>query len=151
MIRRITHFVSSRLQQMPYGLRVVSRVLITFAFIFPTTTLIMLLAHGKYSHFVINGKQVSYEEFVQRGGFLFLFIIGIYSIILVYGLLRASSWSRPLCFLPFVVSLILAIFHGQPPLSVALRYYLSLACGISILVWYLFYRRTVTDYYAKMR
>ncbi len=149
-MRNITHFVSSRLQQMPYGLRVVSKVLLIFAFVFPIFTLILLLAHGQHSHFVINGKQVTYEEFLHRGGFLQFFLIGIYSAILVYGFLHASRWSRPLCFLPFAISLFLAVFHSsQAPLATALYGYLSLICSAALLSWYLFYRQTVRDYYAR--
>ena len=136
---------------MPYGLRVVSKVLLTFAFVIPAITLILLFAHGQNSHFVIDGKQVTYEEFLHRGGFFQFFLIGIYSAILAYGFLSAARWSRPLCFLPFVVSFILAFTHQPPPLVIAICDYSSLVMSVALFVWYLFYRRSVRDYYSKIQ
>ncbi|HEY1716846.1 MAG TPA: hypothetical protein VGH42_00965 [Verrucomicrobiae bacterium] len=107
-MRRIVNFASDRLQQMPYGLRVVSKVLLTFAFVFPIFTLLLILPHGSNAHYSINGTPVTYDEFLKRGHFSVFFLIGIYSGILVYGFICASRWSRPFCFFPFAVSLIMA-------------------------------------------
>ena len=145
-MRAIIGFVSRRLQQMPYGLRVLTKVLLIFAFIFPIVTVISLLSHGSHFYFVISGKQVTYDEFLRRGGFLTFFLIGIYCAILVFGFLRASGWSRPLLLLPPVASPIFAvIYHHVVPFY---NYLISLF-GIALLVWYLFFRQTVRDYYAR--
>ena len=150
-MRSIINFVSSRLQQMPYGLRVVSRVLLIFAFFFPIFTVLLVLPLGRHAHYSINGTPVTYDEFLRRGHFLPFFLIGIYSGILAYGLIRASRWSRPCCFLPIAVSFIMAFIHHQPPLAVALYDYLSLILTVALLAWYLFFRQTVRDYYAKVQ
>lgn len=134
---------------MPYGLRVVSRVLLGFALVIPPTAVITLLTHGQFSHFVINDKQVSYDEFLRRGGFLVVFFIWIFSAVLAFGFLRAASWSRPLCFFPFVVMFVMVIWRRQTTLSAALYDFLVLGCEVAILVWYLFFRQTVKDYYGK--
>lgn len=77
------------------------------------------------------------------------FLIGIYSAILVYGFLHAHRWSRPLCFLPFAISLAMALI--RPPSSLGLVLY---ACSgpslaVALLVWYLFFHQPVRNYFAK--
>ena len=148
-MRSIIHFVSSRLQQMPYGLRVVSKILLTFAFVFPIFTLLLVLPHGRDAHYSINGTPVTYDEFLRRGHFLPFFFIGIYSGILAFGFIRASRWSRPFCFLPLVVSFIMALAHHQPSFAVALYDYSSLVLSVALFVWYLFFRQSVRDYYSR--
>jgi len=148
-MRSIIHFVSSRLQQMPYGLRIVSRVLLIFAFVFPIFTLLLVLPHGRDVHYSINGTPVTYDEFLRRGHFVPFFLIGIYSGILAYGFIRASRWSRPICFLPFFMLFITGIIYHQPPLAVALYDCLILVLQVTLLGWYLFYRQSVRDYYVK--
>jgi hypothetical protein len=147
-MRGIIHFVNSRLQQMPRGLSVLTNVLLLFAVLFPLLTLLLLVAHGRDSHFVINGTQVTYDDFGRRGGFLTFFLIGVYCAVLVYGFLHASCWSRPLLLLPFIVSPILTFirYHG----TLAPYNYLISFLAIALLVWYLFFRQTVRDYYAKI-
>ena len=146
-MRAILNFVNGRLEQMPRGLSVLANVLLLFAVLFPVLTVLMLVLHGYSSHFVMNGKQVSYEEFWQRGGFLTFFLIGIYCAVVVYGLLRASRWSRPLLLLPWVAGPILAVIHHHTTLT--LYNYLSGLFSAALLVWYLYFRQTVRDYYAK--
>src|SRR5450432_3693227 len=132
-MRSIIHFVSSRLQQMPYGLRVVSRVLLTFAFVFPIFTLLLVLPLGRGVHYSINGTPVTYDEFLRRSHFLSFFLVGICSGILAYGFIRASRWSRPVCFLPFVVSFITAFIYHKPSLAAALYDCLSLVLTVALL------------------
>jgi len=148
-MRSILHFVCSRLQQMPNGLRVVSKVLLTFAFVFPIFTLLLVMPHGRDAHYSINGTPVTYDEFLRHGHFVPFFLIGIYSGILAYGFIRASRWSRPFCFLPFIVSFITAIIYHPPPLAVVLYNCVSLVLTAAILGWYLFFRQSVRDYYDK--
>jgi hypothetical protein len=150
-MRSIIHFVSSRLQQMPYGLRVASRVHLGFAFGFPIMALLFMLPHGQNAHYLINGTPVTYDEFLRHVPFRLFFLFGIYSGILTYGLIRATNWSRPLCFLPFAISFILALIYRQPPLAVALCNSLSPVLIMAFLAWYLFYRQSVRDYYAMIR
>jgi hypothetical protein len=148
-MRTIINFVSHRLQEMPFGLRIVSKVLLVFAFVFPIFTLLLVLPYGRGIHYSVNGASVTYDEFLRRGHFIPFVFIGIYSGILACGFIRAARWSRPLCFLPFAVSFILAFIHHQPPLTVAVYDYLSLSLLVALLAWYLFFRQTVRDYYAK--
>lgn len=153
VVHRITCFASNQLRQMPYGLRVLSRVHLWFAFLFPASTLILLLMHGPNSpfSFSVGGKHVTYEEFLRSGGFLWFFLFGIYSGVLAFGFLRATRWSRPLCFLPTFVWLFATILHPKRLFSIAVYHYLIFACEVGLLVWYLFFRRTVRDYFARMR
>jgi hypothetical protein len=131
---------------MPYGLRLLTRLFITFAILFPIFALVFLLAYALGNH-SINGVQVSYSEFWQRMNLLTLFGSGVYSAILSYGFLHASPWSRPLCLLPVVVSSILAVIHRYSALTI--YNYLNFICFMAILTLYLYFRQTVRDYYAK--
>ena len=146
-MRAILNFVNRRLEQMPRALAVLASVLLLFAVLFPVGTVLLLVLHGYDSHFVMNGKQVPYDEFWRRGGFLTSFIIGIYCAALVYGLLRASRWSRLLLVFPFIVSFVLDVIYNHATL--AFYRYLSPLLFITLLVWYLFFRQTVRDYYAR--
>jgi hypothetical protein len=145
-MRRILHFVNSQLQQMPRGLSVLTRVFLVFAIIIPVIILLTVAAQGRYSYFVLNGRQVSYQEFWRDGGLLTFLIIAIYSAILVYGFLHASRWSRPLLLLPFIALPIWGMFRHA---TFSLYGALSSVFTIAILVWYLFFRRTVRDYYRR--
>jgi surface polysaccharide O-acyltransferase-like enzyme len=145
---RLIQFVNNRLQQMPYGLRVVSRVFIAFAILFPVITILSILPYGQNAHYSINGTSVTYNEFLKRGTFLPFFLIGIYSGILACGLIRVSRWSRPLCLLPFIVAFISCFFQKQPSLAVAAADYLIQVLMITLLTWYLFFRQPVKDYFA---
>src|SRR5215472_3886454 len=142
---RIINFVSNRLQQMPYGLRVVSRVLLGFAILIPIMTVLSMLS-GNHGHYSINGKSVSYDEFFHRGGFVMCFLIGIYCAVLVYGFLCAHRWSRLLCFLPLAISLALALIHPPPSPGLALYTWVSLSLAVAFLVWYLFFHQPVKNY-----
>ncbi|MGA2281564.1 MAG: hypothetical protein ABSG80_14820 [Verrucomicrobiota bacterium] len=146
-MRAILDFVNGRLQQMPRGLSVLTNAFLLFAVLFPVVTLLLLVAHGHDSYFVINGTQVTYDEFWRRGGFWTFLLVGIYCAVLVYGFLHASRWSRPLFLLPCVVGPILAVIYHHTTLT--LYNYLSGLFGTALLVWYLYFRQTVRDYYAK--
>jgi surface polysaccharide O-acyltransferase-like enzyme len=150
-MRAILNYVNGRLQQMPRGLSVLTNVLLLFAVLFPVITLLILVgAHNHDARFIIDGRQATYDEFWRRNGYLSylpFFIIGIYSGILAYGFLHASRWSRPLLVLPFIVSFVLDVIYHHATL--AFYRYLSPLLFITLLVWYLFFRQTVGDYYAK--
>ena len=148
-MRSILRFVNHRLRQMPYGLRVLTKVLLLFAFVFPVIAIISILMHGGSTYYSIGDKQVTYDEFTRKSGFLQSFLTGIYCATLVYGFVHATRWSRPLCFLPFTMSFIYGLFHPQPPPSPTLNY-VMLICQVTLLAWYLYYRQTVKDYYAKI-
>jgi hypothetical protein len=99
------------------------------------------------SHYVINGTQVTRDEFLIRGGFLTMFCIGVYCGVAAYGLLHASRWSRPLLLLPPVAGPILAVIRHSTTMTV--YNYMSSVIIIALWVWYLFFRQTVKDYFAK--
>jgi predicted membrane-bound spermidine synthase len=142
----ILDYVNRRLQQMPHGLSVLTNVFLLFAFLSPAFTLVCLLAYVLGNH-SISGVQVSYSEFWRRMHLLTFFGLGIYSAVLAFGFLHATRWSRPLLLLPFVCSPILGVIHRSSTFT--LYNYVSALFTIILFAWYLFFRQTVRDYYAK--
>jgi succinate dehydrogenase hydrophobic anchor subunit len=145
-MRAILDYLNRRLQQMPRGLSVLTNVFLLFAFLLPAFTLLCLLAYALGTHSV-NGVQLSYSEFWRHMRLFTFFGFGIYFAVLAFGLLHATRWSRPLLLLPWVVGPILAVIHHHAKLT--LYNYLSGLFSTALLVWYLYFRQTVRDYYAK--
>jgi hypothetical protein len=146
-MRSLINFVNSRLRQMPRGLVVFTRVFFLFAVLLPIFVVFILLSHGQGSRFTINGSPASYDEFRRQGGIVWFFIFSIYSAVNVYGLIHASRWSRPLLLLPVVSLSILAFIHHA---TFSAADWLSQVLTIGLMVWYLFFRQTVRDYYANI-
>jgi hypothetical protein len=117
-----------------------------FAFLLPVFTLLLLILPAPDSGYAINGAQVTRDEYLIRSGFLTMFCTGVYCGVVAYGLLYASRWSRPLLLLPPVVNLAFAVIRHH---ATATFYdYLSSVIIIALLIWYLFFRQTVRDYFA---
>jgi hypothetical protein len=130
---------------MPRGLSLLTNLFLLFAFIFPAFSLICLLSYALGNH-SINGVQLSFGDFWRRMQLLIPFGVGIYSALIAYGFLRATRWSRPLFVLPCVASLVLGVIHYT---TLTLYGCLSSLVGVALPVWYLFFRHTVRDYYAR--
>ena len=126
-MRSFFTFISSRINQMPFGIRLLS-VLCVFAPIF---------AFGFY--FRSDSK--------VPVGLPKVLLIAIGSAVFVYGFLRATWWSRPLVMLYLVVASIEALFQKHATYS--FWHYLGMVFGLGVFVWILFLRRDVRDYYAK--
>lgn len=75
--------------------------------------------------------------------------IAIFCAVLIYGLLQATKWSRPLVLLLFAASTIQAIVQHHGTYSFA--EYLALLAGNGFFVWMLYFRGDVRDYYARAR
>jgi hypothetical protein len=136
--------VKSRLRQMPRGLAILTKLSILYAvvvFVFP---ILMFLSPGPGAQFGGNSPP-SFEEFKQRGDILWFCILDIFAVANVYGLLRATRWSRPLILSCFVLLPIIGAVR-QTAFSIPNCVYLVLIAGV--LVWYLYFRQTVEDYYA---
>jgi hypothetical protein len=143
-MRRIIDFVKSRLRQMPRGLEILTKLSILYAVIVLVFPILMFLSPGPGAQFGSNGPP-NFEEFKQPGGILWLFILDIFAVANVYGLLHASRWSRPLILSCFVLLPIIGAVH-HAAFSIPNCVYLVLTAGV--LVWYLYFRQTVEDYYA---
>lgn len=128
-------FISFRLKQMPYGLRSVTRVCLLFTVFLPLS----LLPFG--DHF-IGGHRVSFGEFWIRGGGVFFFSLGVFFALIAYGFLHATRWSRLLCILPPLVYGVYFAFNR----NVLVGVFQALVFEF-IIVWYLFWKSTVKDYY----
>jgi hypothetical protein len=145
-MRAIINYLNGRLQQMPRGLSLLTNLLMLFAFLFPVLTILTLTLPVSNSHFVINGAQVTRDEFLRRDGFLPFLCVGVYCGVAAYGLLHASRWSRPLLLLPPVAGSVLAVIRHSTTMTV--YNCMSSVIIIALGVWYLFFRQTVRDYFA---
>jgi len=152
-MREFMHFVNVRLQKMPRGLAVFTKVFLIFAAIFPVLTLLLtllpLLDHGHYIHYTMNGTEVTYDEFARRSGFVWFVLVGFFCGVTAYGLLHASRWSRPLVVLPVATSPVFAVWvviQHHRPLSPA-PFFISFFT-LALVIWYLYFRQTVRDYFA---
>jgi hypothetical protein len=74
-------------------------------------------------------------------------LIAIGSAVFVYGLLLATRWSRPLLISYLVVATIWAIIQHHSTDSFS--DYLGMLASDGFIVWILYFRRDVRDYYAR--
>jgi len=126
-MRSVFTFISNRIKQMPFGIRLLS-VLCVFAPIF---------AFGFYFR---GDSEVPV-------GLPKVLLIAIGSAVFVYGFLQATRWSRPLLMLYLAVGSIWAIFQHHATYSFS--DYLGLLATDGFILWILYFRRDVRDYYAR--
>jgi hypothetical protein len=126
-MRALFAFIIRRLKQMPSGIRLISGLCL-FAPIF---------ALGFY---IRRDSQVPV-------GLPKVLLIAIGSAVFVYGFLLATRWSRPLLTLYLVAGSIWAIIQHHATYSFS--DYLGLLATIGFIVWILYFRRDVRDYYTR--
>jgi hypothetical protein len=126
-MRALFAFISNRIKQMPFGIRLLSGLCV-FAPMF---------AFGFY----FRGDS---EVPVSLPKVL---LIALGSAVLVYSFLLATRWSRPLVMLYLAASTIWTIFQHHATYS--LSDYLGLLATDGFIVWILYLRRDVRDYYAR--
>jgi hypothetical protein len=127
-------YFSSRLKQMPTGLH----LLILLAMFAP------VLALGL--HYRLADIRGASQVHV---GLPKVLLIAICSALFIYGVLRATRWSRPLVVLWLAGSSIWAIFLNHTTYSFS--DYLGLLLTDGFIVWILYFQRGVRDYYASAR
>jgi len=138
---RLFYAIKSAVQRMPLGLRIAT----LWCAMFSTFLAAALLPGAMY---FIDDVPVGLTEFWRRGGGPVFFSVGAVHALLVYGLLGARRWSRPLFVLVILVLTSAAVYlepaaRGE---GVALSIVLT---GLSF--WYMFYRRTVRAYFSSLR
>ena len=126
-MRSIFTLVISRIKQMPFGLRLISGLCVFATF----------FALGFY---IRGDSQVPV-------GLPKVLLIAFGSAIFIYGFLQATRWSRPLLVVYLVACSIWAIFQHHTTYSFS--DYLGLLATDGFVVWILYFRRDVRDYYAR--
>jgi hypothetical protein len=126
-MRALFALIISRLKQMPFGIRLLSGLCV-FAPIF---------AFGFY----IRGDS---EVPV---GLPKVLLMATGSAVFVYGFLLATRWSRPLFISYLAVATIWAIIQHHATDSFS--DYLGMFASVAFIVWILYFRRDVRDYYAR--
>jgi hypothetical protein len=126
-MRSLYAFIISRLKQMPFGIRLLSGLCV-FAPIF---------ALGFY---IRGDSQVPV-------GLSKVFLIAIGSAVFVYGFLCATRWSRPLLMFYLAVCSVWTIYQHHATYSFA--DYWGLLATDGFIVWILYFRRDVRDYFAR--
>lgn len=74
-------------------------------------------------------------------------LIAIGSLIFIYGFVQATKWSRPLVVLYLLASTIWWIFRNHATYS--FRDLLGTLLTVGFIIWILYVKRDVRDYYAK--
>jgi hypothetical protein len=126
-MRSLFVFIFSRLKQMPFGIRLLSGLCV-FAPIFALV-------------FYIRGDSQVPVDLPK------VLLIATGSAVFVYGFLQATRWSRPLLMLYLAAGSIWAIFQHHTTYSFS--DYLGLLATDGFVVWILYFRRDVRDYYAR--
>jgi hypothetical protein len=126
-MRALFVFIVSRLKQMPFGIRLLSGLCV-FTPIFA------------FSFYIRGDSQVSVS--LPK-----VLLIAIGSAVFVYGFLLATRWSRPLMMLYLAGALIWAVIQNHAGYSFS--DYLGWLVTIGFVVWVLYFRRDVRDYYAR--
>jgi hypothetical protein len=126
-MRAIFVFIVSRLKQMPFGIRLLSGLCVF------TPILV-------FSFYIRGDSQVPV-------GLPKVLLIAIGSAVFAYGFLLATRWSRPLMMLYQAGALIWAVIQNHATYS--LSDYLGWLVTIGFIVWILYFRRDVRDYYAR--
>jgi len=126
-MRTLFAFIISRLKQMPFGIR----FLFGFCVFVPIIALVWYLR---------GDSQVPV-------GLPKVLLTAICCAVFGYGFLLATRWSRPLLMLYLAAALIWAIFQHHATYSFS--DYLGLLATDGFIVWILYFRRDVRDYYAR--
>ena len=126
-MRTLFVFIISRLKQMPFGIR----FLFGFCVFVPIIALVWYLR---------GDSQVPV-------GLPKVLLTAICCAVFGYGFLLATRWSRPLLMLYLVAASIWAII--QHHVTYSLSDYLGLLATDGFIVWILYFRRDVLDYYAR--
>ena len=126
-MRSLFVFIINRLKQMPSGIRLFSGLCV-FAPIF---------ALGFY---IRGDSQIPV-------GLPKVLLIAASSVVFIYGFLLATQWSRPLLMLYLAAGSIWAIFQHHATYSFS--DYLGLLATDGFIVWILYFRLDVRDYYAR--
>jgi hypothetical protein len=135
---RLFYGIRNAVRRMPHGIRVATLLCALFSIFAPLS----LLPGGTYR---IDGVQVGFAEFWKRGGGPVFFAFGVGCAFLAYGFLRARRWSRPFFVLAILSLTLPAVYFEPAARGEAMA--VSVVLGV-LAFWYLFYRRTVRDYFS---
>lgn len=131
--------IISAFRKMPTGVRYVTGFSMLYTLLLPAA----ILPIGKT---FVNSSQVSFAEFWSSGGGFLFAGIGVYAVVLSYGLLRACRWARHLV----VVSgwsVVVATIVGWRGLSAdVLAAFLMFGFLPS---WYFYFRPSVREYFGS--
>jgi len=99
--------------------------------------------------FRINGQAVSHANFWRLGGGPLFVIVGIVFPIAGSAFVKRKSWGRYLLAGFFIVSIIARLIAGEfvPIYKNSLIDFIESLVFISLLVWYLFFKTSVKEYF----
>lgn len=128
-------FMGRARRDMPVGLRMIMRGCFIGVLFIP---LALLPTGGHW----INGEAISFTEFWHRGGGLMFLVAGTLLPLIGHGIATRKSWSR-YAFLGFLIITLVFSITAQP-----LWDDLISLLFLPLIVWYLFWRHSVRDYFA---
>jgi len=99
--------------------------------------------------FTINGQEVSHAEFWRLGGGPLFVLVGIIFPVTGYAFAKRKRWGRYLFSGFFLLGMIAMLIAGQfvPVYRVRPVEFMQYPVFTSLLVWYLFFKRSVTEYF----
>jgi hypothetical protein len=134
--------IAGELRRVPGGLR---NLVIIFLTCGALMILVAVLPFGTHRDF--SGRDVTFAQWWASGVGCVVVAIATYLLVVGYGILQRTSWSRPLCLLPFALAFATApLFPDDSPVQMML----GSGFWLVLLGWYLYRRRSVVSFYARL-
>ena len=129
----------SAFKRMPIGLRLITGLCLLMSVFLP-------MAFLPFVDFTIDDTPVSFGEFWRRGGGLVFCVTGTIFAFLAYGFILARRWARFVFIIAGCAITLKAVLddHKLKPDNIIVFLLL-----IAVPAWYLFFRRSVTDYFSQ--
>jgi hypothetical protein len=119
-----------------------------FTFVFgiggPLFILGAILPIGKYS---IDGTKVTFQQFWASGAALHMLITGVLVSTISYGIYKRKKWAKHIFIALFVASYIVALV--SEPKEINLNIILPIIICLSIPTWYLYFKKSVVEYFSE--
>jgi len=138
--------VQSGRRPMPVILKVLTGICFAMAL-----CLVVAAIPVPHMHYEINGHDVSYADFWKLGGGPLFVVAGIVLPLSGFGFVNRKHWGRYLCTGFFVIGSLFQFFAGLfiPVYKTDASVQLSYAVFVAVLVWYLFCKQSVKEYFSE--
>jgi hypothetical protein len=124
---------------MPIGIRLITGLCLLMS-------VFLLVAFLPFGDFAIDDTPVSFAEFWRRGGGLVFCVTGATFAFLAYGFIRARRWARFVFIIAGCAITLKAFLDDRELKPDNIIVFLVM---VAVPVWYLFFRRSVTDYFSQ--
>lgn len=130
-----------RLKMIPLILRLIT--VFCLGGILPVVIAIVPLPYGSYA---INNVPIGYVQLWKSGYGLFSVLLGLFLLMIARGLILRKAWTRFVILFLWPAEIIIAGIRGLPAADMLKAFSYELIVLLP-LTWYLFYKRTVKEYF----